>query len=203
MGDPFSSVFEWLFAMGMVNQYAQATGNDKWKALTYGMLPLHASGVAACTYHFFYNAADVGFLVTLQAGLTLLGNTTVAIAAILIAISSGWTVRGAIDDAKAAIVAANPLQSDEAKAAAEAERAAVVEARRPAGPLVPQDVPSKPLVAAELLLLTLATSYLVKYGETVLPFAFEPNAALGGLICVGIPAAVFARFYGLPKPTAV
>ena len=30
------------------------------------MLPLHASGVAACTYHFFYNSPDVGSLVTLQ-----------------------------------------------------------------------------------------------------------------------------------------
>lgn len=197
----FSSVFEWLFAMGMVNQYAAATGNDKWRALTYGMLPLHASGVAACTYHFFYNSADVGFLVTLQAGLTLLGNTTVAIAAILIALSSGWTVRGAFDDAKAALGAANPLQSEEARAAAEAERATVVAARRPTAALTPQDVPAKPLVAAELLLLTLAASYLLKYGETVVPFAFEPNGVLGALICAGIPAAVFARFYGLPKST--
>ena len=45
----FSSVFEWIFAMGCVSQYAAATGNNRWRWLTYGMLPLHASGVAACT----------------------------------------------------------------------------------------------------------------------------------------------------------
>lgn len=51
----FSSVFEWLFAMQLVWKYAEVTGNEKWKGLTWGMLPLHASGVAACTYHFFFN----------------------------------------------------------------------------------------------------------------------------------------------------
>ena len=51
----FSSVFEWLFAMQLVWKYADVTGNEKWKGLTWGMLPLHASGLAACTYHFFYN----------------------------------------------------------------------------------------------------------------------------------------------------
>ena len=35
---------------------------DRW-----GMLPLHASGVAACTYHFFFNNPDLAFLVTLHA----------------------------------------------------------------------------------------------------------------------------------------
>ena len=45
----FSSVFEWLFAMGLVWQFAAASNNPKWKGLVWGMLPLHASGVAACT----------------------------------------------------------------------------------------------------------------------------------------------------------
>jgi Protein of unknown function (DUF2499) len=45
----FSSVFEYLFAMNLVWQYADATENQKWKGLTWGMLPLHASGVCACT----------------------------------------------------------------------------------------------------------------------------------------------------------
>lgn len=62
----FSSVFEWLLAMNLVTTFALATRNEKWRGLTWGMLPLHASGVAACTYHFFYNSPDVGFLVTLQ-----------------------------------------------------------------------------------------------------------------------------------------
>jgi hypothetical protein len=37
----FSSVFEYLFAMNLVWQYAETTGNEKWKGLTWGMLPLH------------------------------------------------------------------------------------------------------------------------------------------------------------------
>ena len=53
----FSSVAEFIFAMGLVWQYAGVTGNEKWKGVTWGMLPSHASGVAACTYHFFFNAA--------------------------------------------------------------------------------------------------------------------------------------------------
>lgn len=179
----FSSVFEWLFAMGMVNTYAKATGNDKWQALVWGMLPLHASGVAACTYHFFYNSPDVGFLVTLQAGLTLLGNTTVCIAAIIIALSNGWNVQDAIRDL-------NPLsKADEAD----------TEAVYTPPPLVPQQMPSVPLIAGELLLLTIVASYVTKYGETVIPFAFEPSAILGWLLCLGIPAGVGFRFFSLPK----
>ena len=178
----FSSVFEWLFAMGMVNQYAVATGNEKWKALTWGMLPLHASGVAACTYHFFYNSPDVGFLVTLQAFLTLLGNSTVCIAAVLIALSNGWNFQDAIADA-------NPFNKEE-------------KAAYTPPPLKLQEMQSTPLIAAELLLLTVISSYLMKYGETLLGITFEPETAgaiLGGLICLGIPSAVGYRFYSLPK----
>ena len=168
---------------------AAATGNPKWTYLTYGMLPLHASGVAACTYHFFYNSPDVGFLVTLQAALTLLGNTTVAIAAVLIALSNGWNFKDAIADA-------NPFSKDESEGAAE-------QVSPPA--LIPQPMQSTPLIAAELTLLTLVSSYIMKYGETALGVVFEPNAILGGLICLAIPAAVGYRFASLPaseSPTA-
>jgi len=41
--------------MSLVWRWSTVAGNEKWKGLTWGMLPLHASGVAACTYHFFYN----------------------------------------------------------------------------------------------------------------------------------------------------
>jgi hypothetical protein len=88
----FSSVFEFIFAMGLVWRYAEATGNEKWKGVTWGMLPSHASGVAACTYHFFFNNPSVVGLVTLQAGLTALGNTTLAIACWRLALSNGWTL---------------------------------------------------------------------------------------------------------------
>jgi Protein of unknown function (DUF2499)/Protein of unknown function (DUF3593) len=76
-----SSLVEWLVAMGLVWQYADVSGNRRWKGLTWGMLPLHTSGICACTYHLFYNAPSLNLLVTLQAGLTCLGNATMAFAA--------------------------------------------------------------------------------------------------------------------------
>jgi hypothetical protein len=37
--------------------------------------------MAACTWHFFDNAAGLSWLVTLQAALTVVGNTTLCLAA--------------------------------------------------------------------------------------------------------------------------
>jgi hypothetical protein len=177
----FSSVFEYLFAMNLVWQYASATENQKWKGLTWGMLPLHASGVCACTYHFFYNAPSLQFLVTSQAGLTLLGNITCMIAAFRIAQSNGWTVQEL-----------NPFNMNSPTS--------------PQG-LVADGLAMKPLVLQSpgdgstrssssslslsnggmaqrvrelglpLLGLTLAASYAVKYGELGLDLPFYPNAA--------------------------
>lgn len=49
--------------------------------MTWGMIPSHASGLCACTYHLFYNSPVLLSLVTLQAILTVLGNTSMAYAA--------------------------------------------------------------------------------------------------------------------------
>lgn len=40
-----SSLLEWLAAMGLVWKYADLTGNERWRGLTWGMLPLHTSGM--------------------------------------------------------------------------------------------------------------------------------------------------------------
>jgi hypothetical protein len=53
------------------------------------MVPLHASSLCACTYHLFFNAPTLSALVTIQAGLTCLGNCTLAAAAIRLAGSYG------------------------------------------------------------------------------------------------------------------
>ncbi len=84
-----SSLIEWLVAMGLIWEYADATGNQKYKGLTWGMVPCHASGIAACTFHLFYNSPALNSVVATQAGLTVLGNTTIAIAAYRIAIEGG------------------------------------------------------------------------------------------------------------------
>lgn len=76
-----SSVLEWTIAMALVWKYAEVTGNAKWKGLTWGMMPLLAGAICACTYHFFYNSPDLDFLVAVQASLTWIGNATCAAAA--------------------------------------------------------------------------------------------------------------------------
>lgn len=56
-------------------------GNEKWKGMTWGMMPLFAGALTACTYHFFYNSKELEFLVTIQAALTWIGNATLWAAA--------------------------------------------------------------------------------------------------------------------------
>ena len=41
-------------------------GNQRWKGLTWGMLPLLGGAMAACTYHLFYNPPELDILVALQ-----------------------------------------------------------------------------------------------------------------------------------------
>ena len=43
-------------------------GNQRWKGLTWGMLPLLGGAMAACTYPFFYNPPELDFLVAIQVG---------------------------------------------------------------------------------------------------------------------------------------
>lgn len=76
-----SSVIEWLVGMSLMWRYGEVSGNPRWKGMTWGMLPCLGSAMCACTWHFFYNAQEIDFLVTLQAALTVLGNVTCWIAA--------------------------------------------------------------------------------------------------------------------------
>jgi hypothetical protein len=54
-----SSVIEYVFAMLLIWRYADATGNQKWKGMTWGMTPFLASAMCACTWHFFYNSPEL------------------------------------------------------------------------------------------------------------------------------------------------
>ncbi|KAL9231070.1 hypothetical protein vseg_006337 [Gypsophila vaccaria] len=76
-----SSVAEWIIAMALVWQYGQRPGNETWKGLSWGMVPLLGGAMCACTWHFFYNAETLEVLVALQAALTFFGNATMCIAA--------------------------------------------------------------------------------------------------------------------------
>mmetsp|Transcript_36473 Transcript_36473/g.36712 ORF Transcript_36473/g.36712 Transcript_36473/m.36712 type:complete len:294 (-) Transcript_36473:389-1270(-) len=169
--------------MNLIWNFAEVTNNPRWKGLTWAMLPLHASGVAACTYHFFYNPASLQFLVDTQAGLTLLGNTCVAIAAYRIAISNGWTLSelnplpksstdpdGIISDSLA-VMPLNTVESDATVAS----------------------------LAGKLLALTLVTSYVVKYGELGLDLPFSPNGFVGTAMICSVPALTTAYFLNKSK----
>lgn len=76
-----SSILEWLFAMKLVWNYADLSGNERWRGLTIAMILLHTSGLVACTYHFFYNSPSLNILVATQAALTFCGNSALAFAA--------------------------------------------------------------------------------------------------------------------------
>jgi len=169
--------------MDIIWKFASTTDNPKWKGLTWGMLPLHASGIAACTYHFFYNPSSLQFLVELQAFLTLLGNVTCAIAAYRIAISNGWTLKEL-----------NPFpKSDISPEGIAIDEAAAL----PYNVVAATD--SELVLAAKLFGLTLVSSYVLKYGELALDLPLTENGIAAGAIVFGIPAITGYLYYNRSK----
>ncbi len=178
-----SSVIEFLFAMDIIWKFAETTGNEKWKGLTWGMLPLHASGICACTYHFFYNPSSLQFLVELQAFFTLLGNITVAIAAYRIAASNGWTL-GELNPFPKSEVSPEGIAIDEAAAL-------------PYNVVETSD--SEFLLAGKLAALTIVSSYIIKYGELASDLPFSENGVAAGAIVFGIPAITGFLYFNRGK----
>jgi hypothetical protein len=76
-----SSVIEWILAIWLIANYGDLTKNRRWYALSFAMLPALVSAMCACTWHFFDNATELEWLVTLQASMTLIGNFTLWAAA--------------------------------------------------------------------------------------------------------------------------
>jgi len=173
----FSSVIEYVIAMDLIWKYAEVTKNEKWKGMTFGMVPLHASGICACTYHFFYNPSSLQFLVTMQAGFTLLGNLTCAIAAFRIARSNGWTLSEV-----------NPFKGEDDTSGLVADGIA-------AEALVLREPESNIALVAKVSAATLFLSYAVKYGSLGLDLPFEPNAFVGLALVLGIPSLTTYSFY--------
>jgi len=182
-----SSVFEWIFAMSIIWNYAKVTENETWKGLTWGMLPLHASGCAACTYHFFYNDPSLQYLVATQAGLTLLGNLTLAIAAFRIAKSNGWNLSelnpfSKLDKTNPKGIVADNIAALPLKTTASSE--------------------SELVLAGKLAALTFGTAYLVKYGELALDLPFEANPFIALLMVLTPPAFLGYTYYNLSQSTS-
>jgi len=178
----FSSVCEFILAMKLATVYAKQTGDEKWNGIAWGMLPSHASGVCACTYHLFYNQAALSWLVTAQAGLTFLGNTTLFIAALRLALANGWTLSDAIPKSLDDV---NPTTGD---------YKLDIERVEPVSDLTPDLV-----LTGEIVAVAVGAAYLTKYGSLVaLPILTQPNSILAALILLAVPATV--AYTILPRP---
>ncbi|KAL3792466.1 hypothetical protein ACHAW5_010943, partial [Stephanodiscus triporus] len=141
--------------------------------------PLHASGICACTHHFFYNPTSLQFVVDLQAFFTLVGNVTVAIAAWRIAISNGWTLREL-----------NPLPRSRV-----GPGDVVIDGLASTPYAVVRTTETELQLAGKLLALTVGCSYLLKYGELALDLPLSENGAAAAAIVFGIPAVTCYLYY--------
>eukprot|EP00527_Entomoneis_sp_CCMP2396_P007353 CAMPEP_0198150128 /NCGR_PEP_ID=MMETSP1443-20131203/49563_1 /TAXON_ID=186043 /ORGANISM="Entomoneis sp., Strain CCMP2396" /LENGTH=393 /DNA_ID=CAMNT_0043815345 /DNA_START=299 /DNA_END=1480 /DNA_ORIENTATION=- len=189
-----SSLVEFLVAMGFCWRWADVVKNPTWKGLTWGLLPLHSSGITACTYHLFYNQIPV--LVPFQAFLTCVGNTTAAYAAWRIARSNGWVspwpnfllTSGLIGSDAADAGAAQMSQSQKRKQQLQAESDSLL-GFEDLGDALTGDNDYTFLV--KLFAGCAVASYVIKYGETFFTFPYEANAYLG-LSTIVIPSALNA-----------
>jgi len=75
-----SSVIEWAAAIWLIWTYS-TRDRPVWRWLALAMLPAFVSALCAVTWHFFDNAPELSWLVTLQAAMTVAGNTTLCYAA--------------------------------------------------------------------------------------------------------------------------
>ncbi|CAE8644806.1 unnamed protein product, partial [Polarella glacialis] len=182
----WSTVFEFLLSMTLAWRYADASGNPRWKGLTWGMLPSSASSVCALSFHVFYN--QIPWILTAQAFFTFLGNTTLGIAAYRIAVSNGWTL---------AELDPRPTFS---KLFSGGEKAAEAETEEPSfdmrkvRTLAEGELTSGPLLAAEIVLLTLVFAYGTKYGELAVgPSVWQsPDSSAAAAAVVSLPILLTA-----------
>lgn len=76
-----STLFEWSLAIILIVKWGQTIQNKSLRWLALAMLPNLASAMAAITWHIYDNSQELYGLVVIQAALTMLGNTCLAIAA--------------------------------------------------------------------------------------------------------------------------
>ena len=76
-----SSLFEWILAIIVIAIYSKQIGSKALLLLSLAMLPNLGSAMAAITWHIFDNSEELKFLVLIQATLTMIGNSFLAISA--------------------------------------------------------------------------------------------------------------------------
>jgi len=186
-----SSLVEFLVAMGFAWRWATVVDNKTWKGLTWGLLPLHSSGITACTYHLFYNR--IPFLVPIQALLTCIGNTTAAIATYRIARSNGWKPEG-IDEqwvSRADFltnVPSSDIAADRAISSFEEESESLA-GFEDLGQALAGDNDYSFLI--KLFAGCAVASYIIKYGETYFSFPYDANP-YAGLAFIVVPSGLNA-----------
>jgi len=178
-----SSLVEFLVAMGFCWRWGDIVRNPTWKGLTWGLLPLHSSGICAVTYHVFYN--QIPLLVPLQALLTCIGNTTAAYATYRIARSNGWKADlpflSRFDD--------EPVVDTPDKDTKSREESKSLVGFEDLGDALAGDNDYSFLL--KLFVGCAFFSYVVKYGETFFSFPYNANVYLG-LSIVTVPSLLNA-----------
>tara|TARA_Y100001968_G_C19419990_1_gene751235 strand:+ start:30 stop:332 length:303 start_codon:yes stop_codon:yes gene_type:complete len=75
-----ATVLEWTLAIYLIHRIAINTNNINLNWLALSMLPNLSSAMTAVIWHVFDNTLELKGLVVLQAGLTVIGNSTMALA---------------------------------------------------------------------------------------------------------------------------
>ena len=164
-----SSIIEWLVAMKLIWEYAERSGNPRWKGMTWAMIPSHASGLCACTYHLFYNAPELYWMVNLQAALTVVGNTCMAIAASRIYSFAQTQSTSASVNNSVTLVATSMSGSTRNEESS-------------------QDA-SRDTFWAALILKSLILAAFIKYGEVYFQFPFEHDSKIA-LLFISLPTII-------------
>ena len=79
-----SSVLEWIVAIFIVNKISNYNDFKKYHWFGLAMIPNLIGAMCAITWHIYDNPLKLYGLVTLQGILTIIGNTTLAIACLYI-----------------------------------------------------------------------------------------------------------------------
>jgi len=163
--------------MGFCWRWGDVVQNPRWKGLTWGLIPLHSSGITACVSHLFYN--QVAFLVPFQALLTCVGNTTAACAAFRIARSNGWKPPiSKLNVVPAEWIELPPIEegSESAAAIITKEESQSLVGFEDLGDALAGDNDYSFLL--KLFAGCAVFSYAIKYSETYFDFPFEANGGL-------------------------
>ena len=79
-----SSVIEWIFTIFVINKISKYKKYNLFFWLSLAMVPNLIGAMCAITWHIYDNQEDLYGLVSLQGIFTLIGNSTLALAAIRI-----------------------------------------------------------------------------------------------------------------------